>query len=215
MYDCYAIAEPTITTEATGSVETTPESVQLTIQATAIAEGTNTARQQALDKAIRIREHINESSVNIYHLETEKSILKDSSDTFDSNLDEGEFQATERMSAACSPDDASKLVEVISAVDGTIPTAKFSVPDEKRRTLKSKAVTNAMNEARAIGEAIADSEGLAIVGVSNVRQPPTDEDEDPMESLKHAPGFNFHPHTITFAERVTVTYDVEPQGSTT
>ncbi|MFC7043693.1 SIMPL domain-containing protein [Halonotius sp. GCM10025705] len=207
------MAESTITTEATGSVETAPESVQLTVEATSIAEETNTARQNAFDKATRIREHISETYVDIHHLETEKSILTDSSDTFDSNLNDGEYQATERLSVECSAEDASKLVAVISEVDGTIPTAKFAVSDNKRQTLKSQAVRNAMSEARTIAEAIADSEGLDIVGVSHVRRPPADDDEDPMESLKHAPGFNFHPDTITIAERVTVTYDVDSHGS--
>ena len=207
------MAESTITVEATGHVETAPESVQLTIEATAISDTTNTAREEAFEKAVRIRERINESSVDIYHLEAEKSILTDPADTYTSSIEEGQYKAMEQLSARCSPDEASTLVDVISEIDGTVPTAKFSVPDEKRRELTTQAVSNAMTEARAIAESIAHSENLNIVGVSHVRRPPANEDEDLLESLEHAPGFNFHPHTIPIAERVTVTYDVESSSS--
>ena len=133
---------------------------------------------------------------------------------YDSSLEAGQYKATERLRAECSPAAASQLVNLITEVDGTILIAKATVFDEQQQELRTAAVRGAMSEARAIAEAITAAENLKLTGVSHVQRPPANEADDPMDSLGDPPGYIFDAHKITIKERFTVTYDIDKGSST-
>lgn len=197
----------TITTNATGRCEATPDLA--TVEAVAIGEGDSAryARITARDRASTIRESL--ASVSDDQISTTEIRIQETDEIFDPVTD-AQFQATERLHVECVPETAESIVVEVTDAGGTVQSVQFEVYETVYRRLRQEALTAAMERAREKAECIARAEGLTVGEIrdATTREVSTGMEGIVDEALASNPETDLHPAPITVSEGVEVVYEL-------
>lgn len=197
----------TITANATGRCEATPDLA--TVEAIAIGEGDSArcARVTAKDRASTIRESL--TSVSADQISTTEIRIQETDEVIDPVTD-AQYQATERLHVECVPETAESVVVEVTDAGGTVQSVQFEVHETVYRRLQDEALTAAMERAREKVERIATVEGLTVGKMrdATTREVSTGMERIVDEALASNPETDLHPAPITVSEGVEVVYEL-------
>jgi uncharacterized protein YggE len=196
---------PSITTDAVGRREATPELASVTVTAVAGGGSAAAARAAARDRAAGVRTAVT-ATVRTVELRVEESGC-----LFDPDTDAA-YQATERLVVDCVPETVETAVVEATDAGGTVTDVEFRLRDDVRQRLEGEALEAAIKRARRKAERVAAAEGLAVTGVREVR---TDDGETGTGSLVDqaigaSPDHDVHPSPVVVSAGVEVVYDCDP-----
>ncbi len=202
----------TITTEATGRREKTPELAKVEATATGDGESVAAARRMAADRAATIRESV--TSVSDARIRTVDRQAEHRSEVFGQEPDEA-YRATEKLVIDCVPETAERVFVEVTDAGGTVKTVQFHLREDVHRRLQDEALTEAVERSREKAEQIAAAEGRQV---AEVREVTTGEMNLGMESivdeaLGSNPETNLQPTPITVSETVEVVYTLERESA--
>ncbi|WP_276300245.1 SIMPL domain-containing protein [Halorussus lipolyticus] len=197
----------TITTDAAGRCEQSPE--KAVVEATAIGEGESaaSAQENARRCAAAVREALAELDPD--RIATTELEVADSSQAFDPATDEA-YRAVERLRIDCAPEAVREVVVVASDAGATVPSVEFGLSDETRTQLEADALDAAMDRARAKAERIADAEELSVGGVQEVTARGRESGMSSIvdDALASSGDLDVHPGPIPVSESIEVTYEL-------
>jgi uncharacterized protein YggE len=197
----------TITTDATGRCEQSPE--KAVVEATAIGEGESAtaARENAQHRATAVREALAELEPD--RVRTTELEVADASQAFDPGTDEA-YRAVERLCIDCAPEAVREVVVVVSDAGATVPSVRFGLSDDVRNRLEADALDAAMDRAREKATQIAAAEGLAVGGVREVmtRDGSSGMSSIVNDALESSRDPDLHPTPVVISRGVEVVYDL-------
>jgi len=148
----------TITIEATGRREATPELARVEAAAAAGGPTAAAARDAATDLAERIQSSLPIPEERVRTVDRE---VEDTEELFTAD-DDAPYLGTEELEVDCVPGDVDDAVVAVTDAGGRVQGVEFHLHEERRRELAGAALTDATRRAREEAERVAAAEGLAV-----------------------------------------------------
>lgn len=161
--------EQTIEVAATGAAEAEPNQVRVSLRVEETAETAARARRQLAENSSRLRDALRSVDVPPANVTTTRYDI--SYDTDPELGADGPYRAVHEFVVTTSNSDRAGRVIDAAAIrgDAQIDGVRFGFSRDRYRTLKRQAVQDAMAAARAQAATTADTEGLRLTGVHQVR----------------------------------------------
>jgi uncharacterized protein YggE len=159
----------TIEVAATGAAEAEPNRVMVRVTVMETAETAARARRQLAENSSRLREALDSVDVADENVTTVRYDIR-----YDRDPDvgaDGPYRAVQEFLVTTPTSDRAGRVIDAAAVRGgaQIDGVRFGFSRGRYRTLKERALQDAMGAAREQASATAETEGLRLTGVSQVR----------------------------------------------
>lgn len=198
----------TITTNATGTGETTPDLATVEVNATGEGETATVARAAARDRVSAIRDSVETADPN--RIRTVDFQVETSDEPFGPCTD-AEYWARERLEIDCVPETAESIVIEATDAGGTVKSIEFDLHEDVYHELSDRALSEAMARAREKAERIAAAEDLVVGRVLDVTTTDTDTGMESLldEAISSDPGTDIHPTPLEVVETVEVIYELE------
>ena len=156
----------TIQVSATGQVEAEPDQALVRVAVVATGEDATTARDRLAENVSTLRDALREAGIGDDQIRT---AYFDLSQRHERTPDGGEptgYQATQAFEITLS--NVSRTGEIIDVAVNNganrVEGIEFTLADETRRELRADALRQALTNARADAETLADASNLAITG---------------------------------------------------
>jgi hypothetical protein len=159
----------TVEVAATGSAEAEPNRVMVRVTVTETAETAARARRQLAENSSQLREALDSVDVPEGNVTTVRYDIR-----YDRDPEvgaDGPYRAVHEFLVTTPNSDRAGRVIDAAAIrgDAQIDGVRFGFSRERYRTLKERALEDAMDAARDQASATAASEGLRLTGVHRVR----------------------------------------------
>ncbi|WP_459193340.1 SIMPL domain-containing protein [Halosimplex sp. J119] len=155
----------TVTVSASGSVSAEPDRAVVNVAATAEGETASAATEALATNVSTLRDALNSENLSVESVRTTDYAVYQQEDN-------GTTTYVARQSFAATTTDTSEAGALIDAAVANGATeingVTFTLSDDRRQALRSEAIDDAVTDARAQAEAVADSTGLSLGGVSAV-----------------------------------------------
>lgn len=159
--------DSSIQVSADGQSEAEPDQVVLRVAVTATADDANAVRERIATDAASMREALDESGIGDDQIRT---VAFDIRQERDQKTDEpAGYTGIHAFEITISDVNATGAVidTVVQNGADQVDDVQFTLSDERRRELREAALRDAMANARADAEVIADSANLTITGVDS------------------------------------------------
>jgi uncharacterized protein YggE len=161
-------ADRSITVNAAGDASAPPDRAVVRVAATAEGDEPREVRDALAERADALRSNLAEANVSEDDYETSRYRIREARrhpDDRDGPAYEGvhAFRVT-----LDDPERAAAVIDAAADADAEVGDVRFTLSEERRDELRETAIENAMDDARAQAEAIADSGGLRVTSVHTV-----------------------------------------------
>lgn len=157
---------PTISVSGTGTTTAAPDLAVVFVSVTATADTADPARQQVANDVQRMRTALREAGVPDDAVTTTSFHISPRYDYREREQTLLGYEAAHSFRIEVAPDRAGAVVDAAvgngaDRVDGV----QFTLTDETRESLRSEALTRAMDAARADADTVAAAAGMEVTGV--------------------------------------------------
>lgn len=199
------MSDHTITTQATATVQTAPDTAFIECCVFGDADSVEAARASLQDREQTIRESLPDS---VEDIRIGEFTLEETSDLFAYEGD-AQFRAKKCLYVECVPSDGVEVGEIVLDTGGTVESIRFTVSTSDRETMEDEALEKALDRSRAKAERLASHEDLSISGVNSIT---TGDDSGGLgsdlvdDALSNIDDNDFAVQPITVEQAVQVTY---------
>ncbi|ELZ96536.1 hypothetical protein C440_05293 [Haloferax mucosum ATCC BAA-1512] len=155
----------TISATGTGEVTAEADLAVVNIAVTSTADSADEARGTVADDVAAVRTALTDAGID-------EDAIQTTGFSVDPEYDHGEerelvgYRAAHTLSVEVEPDRAGEVIDLaVGAGASEIRGVHFTLTDETRSELRSEALTNAVDSAKADAETVADASDLRITGV--------------------------------------------------
>ena len=206
-----AESDPTISVSGTGQVSAEADLAVVSVAVTARADSADDARGQVADGVASVREALADAGVPEDAVTTAYFSVQPSYDDEDRIPDS--YRATHALRIETDPARAGEVVDLAVGNGATeVNGVQFTLTDETRDDLRSEALAQAVDRARADADAVAGAADLEISGVQSISVGGS-YSPGPFyaETAADARGgsTSFAPGPVTVSASVSITYAVE------
>lgn len=194
-------ARTTISATGSGEVTAEPDEVVVHVAASATADTPGVAADRLARNASRLRTALTNATAEERVQSTDYSLFERRDRNGTVYVASQSFEVT-----LSNTSDAGRIVDVATANGATeVLGVRFTLSDERRRTLRQQAIELAVTDARAQADAAASSAGLTVSGVRSITV--HDGGATPFVERAAADGTQIDPRPVMVTARVDVTYD--------
>ncbi|QLH80881.1 SIMPL domain-containing protein [Halosimplex pelagicum] len=191
----------TVSVSATGSVTAEPDRAVVDVAATAEADNATAATDRLADTVTTLRDALTDENLSVESVDTTSySVFQ--------RTDNGTTTYVARQSFAVTTDDtdaAGAVIDTAVANGATeIGGVAFAVSEDRRQELRADAIDEAVDDARAQAEAVADSTDLAL---GNVRSVSTGDGSGFLVQRAADAGTTVEPSPVSVSATVEITYN--------
>lgn len=206
-----AEAGPTISTSGTGQLSAEADLAVVSVAVTARADSADDARGQVADGVASVREALAGAGVPEDAVTTAYFAVRP--DYHDEDRAPDGYRATHALRVETDPARAGEVVDLAVGNGATeVNGVQFTLTDETRDDLRSEALAQAVDRARADADAVAGAADLQITGVESIS---VGNNYSPgpfyAEAAADRAGgaTSFAPGPVTVSASVSITYTVE------
>lgn len=161
-------ADRTITVSATGDAADSPDKAVVRVAATAEGDDPATVRDDLTSDAESLRNALDELGVEYetirYSIEENRHPRPPERET-----DRAPYAGIHAYEVTLeNPDDTGAVIDAAADSGAEVMDVKFTLSEEKQTELRNTAIENAMDDARAQADAVADAGDLEVTEVSSV-----------------------------------------------
>lgn len=162
-------ADRTITVQAVGSADAPPDRATVRIAATATGDDPATVRDDLAADADALREALESIGLTDEDYETSSYRIHEQHRPHDKPREEPAYRGVHAFEISLDdPDRTGDVIDAAAESDAEINDVEFTLSDERRDELRTRAIQAAMSDARSQADTIADSGDLHVTGVQRV-----------------------------------------------
>lgn len=172
------------------------------------------AYQTVADRAMTLRQSLLDQGCDQSHLETVECTVKHRSNLFDASDEPPPYRATEVLVVRCRLQQVRDRVETGLGTGAELVEVQPELPESRRAELRSTALTEATNDARARAEAIADAEAVELGRLIDISEKTADGMRSLVDAALEGAGTdNIVPGPVDISARVSATFEVNEPNS--
>jgi hypothetical protein len=218
--DATAADGPTITTSGAGEATAAADLAVVTVAVAHTADTAEAARADVAERTDALVAALAEDGIGAGGDDDAVStvsyrLLPEYDHSRDGDRELLGYRAVHTLAVEVAPDRAGAVVDLaVGEAGAEVGSVAFTLTDATRADLRTEAVTDAVENARADADAVAAASGLSVVGVASAST--AGGASAPYEHVRYAEsadaggaGMSFQPGPVTVGATVTITYEAE------
>ncbi|WP_135826879.1 SIMPL domain-containing protein [Halorussus ruber] len=157
----------TISVSSAGQAEAEPNQAVLRVAVLARGDDANAVREQLAENATQMREALRNASISDDQIRTVRYAIDQEYRRDDGEREPAGFRGIHAFEITISDVDRAGAVIDVAVSNGAsqVDSVELTLSDERRREVRADALRNAMENARADADVVAESANLTVVGV--------------------------------------------------
>jgi uncharacterized protein YggE len=164
-----ANADRTISVDATGDADAAPDEAVVRVAATAAGDDPGAVRDNLSANADALRSELAAAGVNESNYETEEYRIQEYRRPPEEGGETPDYRGVHGFVVTLDdPQKAGDVVDAAADAGAEIQVVRFTLSEERRTDLRERAIENAMSDARAQADTIAENGDLQVTSVARV-----------------------------------------------
>lgn len=164
-----ANADRTISVDATGDADATPDEAVVHVAATASGDDPAAVRDDLSENADALRSELSAAGVNDSQYETDEYRIQERRRPPEEGGDAADYRGVHSFVVTLDdPQKAGEVVDAAANASAEIEVVRFTLSEERRTELRERAIEDAMSDARTQAGTIAENGDLQVTSVAHV-----------------------------------------------